>query len=58
MCLFCVCVVLFVGAGQRPCDGLIPRPRRTTDCVKKIADPKKKASAQQRAVEPLMNEKK
>jgi hypothetical protein len=27
---FCVCVVLFK---QRPCDGLIPRPRSPTDCL-------------------------
>jgi hypothetical protein len=32
VCVCSVCAVLCAGKG--PCDGLIPRPRSPTDCVK------------------------
>jgi hypothetical protein len=44
--LFCVCVVLCV-----PCDGVIPRSRSPTDCVKRSRN-WKAAKIRQMAVEP------
>jgi hypothetical protein len=46
--LFCV----YVAALQRA----DPRPRSPTDCVKKYYEAEEEVMAQQRAVEPLMNE--
>jgi hypothetical protein len=40
----CLC---FSVSKQRPCDGLIPRPRSPTDCVKDQETEKKAAKAQQ-----------
>jgi hypothetical protein len=50
VCAFILCLCC-------PCDELIPRPRSPTICVKKDDETEAEASAQQRAVEPLMFER-
>jgi hypothetical protein len=53
----CVCVysvfVLFC-VRQRPCDGVINRPRSSTVCIKKDYEIEKETRAQKTCVEPLV----
>jgi hypothetical protein len=51
--LFCVCICPV--CRQRPCDGVITRPRSPTVCVKKITK-LKRPGPNKRAVQRLMNE--
>jgi hypothetical protein len=53
ICVYVYSVPVFK---QRPCDVLITRTRSPTDCAKKDYQTKEEASAQQNAVETLMNE--
>jgi hypothetical protein len=48
VCIYSVFVLFCV---QVLCDGLIPRPRSSTDCVK-VQETGKAANVQQQAVEP------
>jgi hypothetical protein len=54
----CVCVysvfVLFSVCGQRPCDGLITRPKSPAGLCKNDYDTDEGARAQQKAVETLI----
>jgi hypothetical protein len=47
--ILCLCCPVYAGR-YRHCDGLIPRPRCPTDCVKDQEN-EKAAKVQQRAVE-------
>jgi hypothetical protein len=51
--LFCVCVALCVGSGLRRADH---SPKKSYRLCKQYYETEEEASAQQRAVEPLMNE--
>jgi hypothetical protein len=56
LCVFlCLCCPVY---RERPCDGLITRPRSPTVCVKKeISKLKYEARAKERAVQPLEKKK-